>query len=90
MTDPPHVHGDLVPFLRRLAMSGYSLFTGPRLDPTSMSPAEERLCLDIMRYGNVGYFRIVGTTAPEEPVFRLTKAGLRWLAQGAVFEVGYS
>ena len=76
-------------FLRGLWLRGGSTFRGPPLRIKNPTPRDHELVDAILHLGRLGYIRFVETTPLNEPVFKVTVAGARWLALGAAFSEGY-
>ena len=76
-------------FLRELWVRGGSTFRGPPFRIENPTPRDRALVNAILRLGHLGYIRFVETTPLNEPVFKVTATGARWLTLGAVFSEGY-
>ena len=76
-------------FLRELWFRGDSTFRGPPLRIRNPTPRDRELVDAILRLGHLGYIRFVETTPLNEPVFKVTATGARWLTLGAAFSEGY-
>ena len=76
-------------FLRGLWQRGDSVFLGPPLRIENPTQRDRELVDAILRLGHLGYIRFVETTPLNEPVFKVTATGARWLTLGAVFSEGY-